>query len=101
MRHLLAHELAGARRLADPGRVRVVAHRGERLRMKNGAKDLVLAAIRQGISDRRAIETMTGLNRSQVENAIKRLKDDGEIIRKHTGGYAAVTPDCLLAEVWH
>ncbi len=68
--------------------------------MKNGAKDLVLSAIKRGFSEREVIERETGLKRLQVENAIKRLNDDGEIRRKNLGGYEPVTQECLLAEVW-
>lgn len=66
----------------------------------NGNQDLVLAAVRQGLSDRRAIETWTGLDRDQVGTSLRRLIDAGSVRRKLAGGYAPAEEVCLLAEVW-
>lgn len=65
-----------------------------------GAQDRVLAAIQQGVSDKRAIETWTGLDRQAVANAINRLVSAGLVRRCFEGGYACARTTCLLAEVW-
>jgi hypothetical protein len=70
--------------------------------VKSGAKDLVLSAVKEGVSDRHAIMAHTGLTRMQVDNALTRLQADGHIVlRKRLCGYVPVTQQlCLLAEVW-
>lgn len=67
---------------------------------RNGAKDRVLSLIKQGVSDRDAIMAATGLTLLQVNNALKRLQADGDVMRKHQGGYAPSMGQCLLEAVW-
>lgn len=67
---------------------------------KNGNVDLVLAAVQQGMSDKRAIAIWLRLDVQAVENALKRLIDSGDVRRKMSGGYARARATCLLAEIW-
>jgi predicted transcriptional regulator len=71
---------------------------------QNGTKDRVLNAIKQGVSDPKAIATWIGIGEAAVRNAIKRLLDAGDIRRKAGGGYEPAPvkrfDKCVLAEAW-
>lgn len=67
----------------------------------NGNQQLVLNAIRQGVSNAKAIATLVGIDYTATQNAIRRLMDAGAIKRTGRGGYAAVNHEApLLSKVW-
>ena len=68
--------------------------------VSNGNPERVLEAIKSGAEELEAIVRATGLDATQVRNALKRLQDAGEIRRKDLGGYAPVIRRCRLEEVW-
>jgi predicted transcriptional regulator len=72
--------------------------------LRDGTKDRVLNAIKQGVSDPKAIATWLDIELSAVKNAIKRLLDASDIQKRHGGGYEpavrALRTKCALAETW-
>jgi predicted transcriptional regulator len=54
--------------------------------LRDGTKDRVLNAIKQGVSDPKAIATWLDIELSAVKNAIKRLLDASDIQKRHGGG---------------
>jgi predicted transcriptional regulator len=65
-----------------------------------GARERVLKAIKNGARTHHDVMRRTGLDRTQVDNAIQRLCGEGEIRRRNLGGYEATAAACLLTEVW-
>jgi predicted transcriptional regulator len=70
----------------------------------NGTQTRVLNAIKQGVSDPKAIATWIDVELSAVKNAINRLRASGDIRRNPEGGYEPAQRPlrvrCALAETW-
>ncbi len=67
---------------------------------QNGNQEAVLNAIKQGVSDPKAIATWLSLDLEQVRNAINRLKAAGLVRRMNLGGYAPVVKRLALEDTW-
>lgn len=68
-------------------------------RHNNGTQRSVLNAIKQGVSDIKAICSWVGIPELAARNAIRRLIDRGDV--RHTqAGYVAVRGAIELEKVW-
>ena len=64
----------------------------------NGNQALVLEHVRHGLETFDALRSATGLDDSQLENALKRLRHSQDIVRVNSRYFPRA--HCLLAEVW-
>lgn len=67
--------------------------------VRNGNSERVLGAVKQGVSDPKAIATWLGIDKQAVDNALKRLVD-GKKVRRDSSTRYVPNERPLLADVW-